>query len=676
MHHTLNLRRNHILQRSGVPYRVVGRAKDGRLNLMNVNDETLASVHDDDLVDEYSRGLMQIDRRLVTLSDRAQSLLDRNLSGLPEKTRRQAEFRLPFVKAMISEGRRRLSNAAIASLIERIFSAERAPRPDLFERPPSVRSVRRWTSRAMQLGFPEINDLRILIPRNHACGGRYDRFAAEVVTLMDHVIDDLIMVPTHTTTREAYEHFLVQAQAKANLLAPHAKDLKLPSLRTFQRRVATISDNEVTSARYGDEEANRRHSLVGRGPQGNYLLHEVEIDHTLADVIVVSEGSRVPIGRPTLTVALDRWSRMIVGVHIGLEAPGWRAAMLCLRNSILPKNMLLADDPADLRPQGTWPAMGLMDVLVTDNGPEFHGAALHHALQELGITLQLCPAGQPRYKGKTERLFRRMNVEFFHQLPGTTFSNPQQRGAYNSEKEATLTLRELRALLHRWIVDVYCAKPHSFTKQTPHERWTEGVRLRPVTLPSSADAVMKALALVEYRRLTRKGVELYCLQFSDPRSQELAAMLNDPELPPAVKVKVNPDDLGTVYIEDFRGSRGYIEVPCTAPDYARGLTLAEHDLACARVRARLKARQKATMQMLVEARSSIRSDVAKLRGEKKLTSKKLNAVFPAKGRLLDVDDSGETTPTTRVPGLPIATAEAWRSAQRSLPAAEFQVDVD
>ncbi len=676
MHHTLNLRRNHILQRSGVPYRVVGRAKDGRLNLMNVNDETLVSVHDDDLVDEYSRGLMQIDRRLVTLSDRAQSLLDRDLSSLPEKTRRLAEFRRPFVKAMISEGRRCWSNGAIASLIKKVFSDERAVRPSLFERPPSVRSVRRWTSRAMQLGFHEVNDLRILVPRNHACGGRYERFAAEVVTLMDSVIDDFIMVPTHTTTREAYAQFFVQAQAKANLLAPHSNSLKLPSLRTFQRRVAAISDNEVTSARYGDEEANRRHSLVGRGPQGDYLLHEVEIDHTLADVIVVAEGSRVPIGRPTLTVALDRWSRMIVGVHIGLEAPGWRAAMLCLRNSILPKNTLLADDPAELRAKRTWPAMGLMDVLVTDNGPEFHGAALHHALQELGITLQLCPAGQPRYKGKTERLFRRMNVEFFHQLPGTTFSNPQQRGAYDSEKKAALTLRELRARLHCWITDIYCHTPHSFTKQTPHERWVEGVRMRPVTLPSSADALMKALALVEYRRLTRKGVELYGLQFSDPQSRELAAMLNDPELPPAVKVKVNSDDLEAVHIEDFRRAGRYIEVPCTAPQYARGLTLAEHNLFCTHVRARLKARERATMPMLVEAKARLRADIATLRGDNKLKSKKLNAVFPVTGKLLDVDDGGQTAPTTRVSRLPVAAAEAWRPAPRSLPVAEFQVDVD
>jgi len=34
-----------------------------------------------------------------------------------------------------------------------------------------------------------------------------------------------------------------------------------------------------------------------------------------------------------------------------------------------------------------------------------------------------------------------------HLLPGSTFSNPEQRGYYDSEKSARMTLRELE----RWI---------------------------------------------------------------------------------------------------------------------------------------------------------------------------------------------------------------------------------
>lgn len=676
MNHMLNLRRHQHLIRHGVRYRIIGRAKDGRVNLMNVNDETMTSASDSELADDYADGLLAIDRRPVSLSARAQSLLDGDLAELPEKTRNEAEFRLPFVNAMLSNGSKRWSNSAIASLIKSVFAANHALRPELFDSPPSVRTVRRWTNRAMELGFTDVKDLRTLLPRNHACGGRYDRFPAEVMTLMDGVIDDLIMRPTPTTTREAYEHFAVQARTKVSRLGPRVPSLQLPSLRTFQRRVASISDNEISTARYGLEEANRRHGLVGRGPQGEHLLHEVEIDHTVADIIIVSEDTGLPIGRPNLTTAVDRWSRMIVGVHIGFEPAGWRSVMLCLRNSILPKSVLLNNDPAELRATGRWPAMGIMDKLITDNGPEFHSASLQHALQELGITLQYSRAAKPGDKGKIERLFRRMNVELFHQLPGTTFSNPKHRHTYDSEKQAALTLPQLRALLHRWIVDVYCNKPHSTTKQTPGDRWMEGVRARPVTLPASTEALMKALAFVEYRRLTRKGIELYGLHYCDRENKKILAMLNDPGLPAAVKVKVNPDDLGAVHIEDFRSPGRYIEVPCTNPDYARGLTRAEHDIICTRVRNQLKTREHATMQMLVDARASIRAAAAKLREEKRLTSKKLHAAIPATDGLTDLRSKRASIQTTREPHPHVATVAAQRPAQRMLPREAFVVEID
>lgn len=59
-----------------------------------------------------------------------------------------------------------------------------------------------------------------------------------------------------------------------------------------------------------------------------------------------------------------------------------------------------------------------------------------------------------------------------HELPGTTFSNPAQRGAYDCDKQAVLTLRELQ----RWLVLAvasYHGQVHGTTWQTPAARWAE-----------------------------------------------------------------------------------------------------------------------------------------------------------------------------------------------------------
>src|SRR5215831_7585938 len=46
-----------------------------------------------------------------------------------------------------------------------------------------------------------------------------------------------------------------------------------------------------------------------------------QIDHTIVDLIVVDEETRLPIGRPFLTLAVDICARMVAGLHLSLDAP-------------------------------------------------------------------------------------------------------------------------------------------------------------------------------------------------------------------------------------------------------------------------------------------------------------------------------------------------------------------
>ncbi|QKG51822.1 Mu transposase C-terminal domain-containing protein [Hymenobacter sp. BRD67] len=62
-----------------------------------------------------------------------------------------------------------------------------------------------------------------------------------------------------------------------------------------------------------------------------------------------------------------------------------------------------------------------------------------------------------------------------HTLPGTTFSNPQQRGAYDSEKMAALTLQEFEQWLTTYLTEVYHKRVHSMTHQTPYARFRAGI---------------------------------------------------------------------------------------------------------------------------------------------------------------------------------------------------------
>ena len=85
---------------------------------------------------------------------------------------------------------------------------------------------------------------------------------------------------------------------------------------------------------------------------------------------------------------------------------------------------------------------GKIRKVLCDNAKEFRGEALKFGCKENAIDLELRPVKQPRYGAYIERLVGNVNM-MLRKKPGTTFSNPQQRGTYDSKKKSAYTLHEL-----------------------------------------------------------------------------------------------------------------------------------------------------------------------------------------------------------------------------------------
>jgi putative transposase len=96
------------------------------------------------------------------------------------------------------------------------------------------------------------------------------------------------------------------------------------------------------------------------------------------------------------------------------------------------------------------------------------------ACERYGIALDYRPPATPHMGGHIERLVGTL-MRALHELPGATFSNPKQRGNYDSEASAVLTLDELERWLTDYIVGVYHAKRHRGIDTSPLHRWTAGI---------------------------------------------------------------------------------------------------------------------------------------------------------------------------------------------------------
>ncbi|EON18679.1 TniA-like transposition protein [Cupriavidus sp. GA3-3] len=89
-----------------------------------------------------------------------------------------------------------------------------------------------------------------------------------------------------------------------------------PSRSTISRRwAAHRKEDALRLATQPGSEIPPGH-LVARCP-----MDIVQIDHTLADLILVDDASRRPIGRPWLSIALDVSTRCVVGVYVGMDRP-------------------------------------------------------------------------------------------------------------------------------------------------------------------------------------------------------------------------------------------------------------------------------------------------------------------------------------------------------------------
>ncbi len=248
-------------------------------------------------------------------------------------------------------------------------------------------------------------------------------------------------------------------------------ELDPPHPNTVRSRIAALSESFQVRRRHGRKTAEQVFEpSMGEFPGADWPLSYVQIDHTKLDIILVDDVHRRPITRPWITLAIDVFSRMVAGFYVSFDPPGAMATGLCLAQAILPKEPWLAKVDLDAE----WPLWGIPKTLHLDNAREFRGNMLQRACAEYGIDLAWRPVARPNFGGHIERLLGTVLREI-HTLPGTTFANPRERGEYDSDAKAALTLSEFEAWLTTYITKVYHLRAHDSLGMAPIEKYREGI---------------------------------------------------------------------------------------------------------------------------------------------------------------------------------------------------------
>jgi len=322
----------------------------------------------------------------------------------------------------------------------------------------------------------------------------------------------------------------------------------VPSPTTIRQRADRLDEYLRVKCREGEKKAKYRLKPMPGHIAAAKLLETVQIDHTLADITLVSElDPTVVVGRPWVTLAIDVASRMVVGVYISFEPPSAVSVGMCLTNAILPKSDFLAK----LGLTGEWPVNGIMERIHTDNGREFHSEALQRGCSELGIDMQQRPVGSPHYGGIIERLIGTFMGKC-RLLPGTTQRNVSERGDYDAEGNAVMTLSQFTAFFVNEIVNVYHLTKHRTLEVPPLVKWRDLAAEQNVGRPLPLGYEHWQLPVLFYpfemRKIRRTGIEFQTRFYW---SDELAEWVGREEKCP---VHHHPGDASKVYVRGPNGS--------------------------------------------------------------------------------------------------------------------------
>ena len=372
-----------------------------------------------------------------------------------------------------------------------------------------------------------------------------------------------------------------------------------PAPATVYRWLNKLSRKIVDDARLGKAHTDRELRSVTGAVKVDDLLQRVEIDHTPVDLLVVCQKTRMVLGRPWLTLVLDRKSRMILGFYISFHAPSAYSVLYALRMAILPKDTLIAAIEGICSP---WPARGIPRLIVLDNGMELHSDALEKFALEAAIEIQYCGAANPEMKGAIERMFRTLSHDLFHQMPGTVFHCVEARGDYPSEKLAAIDIKVLTHVLVKWIVDVYHCTPHrgrDMQGRTPLSVWQELEAKKSLELPAYPRQLDLIVGQVATRTVFHYGVQYDHIFYNSPI---LGTLHERDRRTITVQIRIYEHDIS--YIDVLMpGTDEYVRVPAIDADECLGINRHAHMLVMRMVRQRYG--DKWTQQQLRAARAEV-----------------------------------------------------------------------
>jgi putative transposase len=430
--------------------------------------------------------------------------------------------------------------------------------------PPSFSTARSWVRAFCKSGH---SSLALIPGRRQRAKHRLALQPWEVQQVINQQVSQFYLKAEPACKTEVIDAIVLELGA-FNEGRPSHDRLKIPSESTLNRILRELDAYERALAQHGSKYAQKHQGWTRKRDRPGRLFELVEADTQQMHVMVVGSDGEV-IGRPYLTVFLEVYTRMPYAWSIGFNPPSLDTTLQALKRSLSSDNTYA----------------GVAIRYVFDSGAEFIAQNLRRIIAMLGGEVCYCEPATGNQKPHVEAFFGTWSKEIAHVMRGTTFSNIGARGDYSSEKNACMTIGDVRNAFSRWVTQVYCERVHSSLNTSPNRAWEAAYsEMFPPRRYSQSELRQHFLSAFQaspqqgrlrYNSLFWTGPAVGYLANREPKAEKLL-------------VYYDPSDLGLAWACHPRYPDEVLELQAVEPDYQQGLTMHLHQLTLKRLRAERK----------------------------------------------------------------------------------------
>lgn len=315
--------------------------------------------------------------------------------------------------------------------------------------------------------------------------------------------------------------------------------------------------NEITS-RYSSKKYLKEYRPLLSGTSSDVLgPGTAEIDAHKADFYLVSSFSKQKIiGRPILYTILDKFSRLVLGMYIGLEENSYVGAMMALYNVTRSKQDFCKESNIEIA-QDDWPVECLPSRLIADRG-ELEGNRINNLISSLGIEISLTGSSRGDMKGLVEGFFSLLNKNIKTLIIGKIDKSAQERGDRDYRLDATLTITEYTRIILKSILfynnsflENYERTPEMIEDgviPTPNNIWKWGLKNNGNQVKYADLEVQLALLPTDTALITRYGLKFRAMYYASKEFIKSGTFEKETGESKRLKLWYDPRNLSYIFV--------------------------------------------------------------------------------------------------------------------------------